>query len=557
MNQTDDFRLPILSAGLALGWGLGSVWLYQQAQLGLGIASPAAIFAGCLAVANIVRAINDQQKLRAYRSKRKNFNHAARHHGQARWGDLMDLKREKLVGGGDRGIFLGTFQGHDVWYDGQNSGNIFGPPGSGKSTSVFLPTLLVASARTDEERQTASSFIINDTSAELYAVSHQALRNAGYDVVVQSSWADEISTLIGEKVTDAGLNIFSSYNPRRWPETIRDEIKFRIKLLVPNEKPGTSEESKFFNRGGRRVLEWDCLSEYASGRTPNLGAMQQRLLASPGQLHERLVGSMESSAFGGYLASLASGLAGQMSGAPETFAGYMGVVQGALEPYDAFSAVGKHVSGPGFDISRIKGDKPVAIFLIYPARRIVTHHAMLNAEVTYLLEMICADPRRRWVTALLDEASGMGHVPELCRFLEEGRKHHLRTFLGWQALNQTDKHYDKIGRQQILAACHVLWASGIREPEFRDMLCKDLGIAAIEGGDMSINDRSRPSQIMPDQSYGMSNKGVPLMRDVRTELGPEEALLLYRNMPPCRLQKVPYFRRPEWAARAATNPYVG
>ena len=554
-SQSETFRPPLISAGFALIAVCLSHYLYTMSKSGVSIAAPAAIAAGCVATTQAMRAVNDYAKLRHYRKTREQFKIAAKHHGQARFATLEELEQEKLVNNGNRGIFLGQFEGKDIWYDGENSGNFYGPPGTGKTSCTIINTLLSASARTEEEIKTASSFLINDPAFDCYAVTHKALRDAGYDVLVLSSWTDEISEAIGEKVVDAKLNMYSSFDPKVNPAAIRDESKLRTFQLIPNEKPDTEEKTKFFNRGGRSLIECASLWIYSCEQKPNLVNIHKQLMASPAELHELFVKCMESSAFGGYLARLASGLSGIAIGAPEQFAGYLGVAHQALESYDSFSAVGKHVSGPGFDVKRFKGDKPVAVFLIYPGKRAVTHQSMLNAEISFLLEMICADPRHRRVTALIDEAAGLGYVPSLLRFLNEGRKHKLRMFCAWQDLSQGEMIYGKPGMQQILAAGHFLWASGIREPGFCAMLAKIAGTAAIE--DMSLNDRSQGAFDIADQSYGLANKGMPLMRDIRTGLKADEALIVYRNLPVIKATKIPYFTRPEWADIAGKNPYVG
>lgn len=555
MNQSAPARSPLLSTSYALGAGYATQYLYQLSQLGIELAAPAAIAAGGLAAYQTIRALDDWGSLRSRKRKYRRVKDSAKQHGKARFANLKDLKRENLVGG-KRGIFLGQFKGRDIWYDGECSGHLYAPSGAGKTTSSFIPTLLAALAIAKKDRALATSFLINDPASEIYAVCHQALRKAGYDVAVLSSWAGEITNVIGEEVVDAKLNMFSGFDPNADPAIVRDESKLRVKMLIPSEKPNTEEKTKFFNRGGRSLIECISLREYAQGRKPNLVTIHQQLMASPHELSDMFVDCMETSAFGGYLSNLASSLHGIMTGASEQFAGYLGVAMQALEPYDAISAVGKHVSGTGFDVRRFKGDKPVAVFVMYPGKRSVTHQRMLNAEWSYLLEMICADPRRRRITALIDETASLQYVPSLMRFLNEGRKHQLRMVCAWQDLTgQAEMIYGKAGMKQILAAGHFLWASGVREPETCDLLSKITGTQSVE--DVSLNDRTQSVKERIDQNYSLSNKGVPMMRDVRTELQSNEVLISYRNLPMIKATKVPYYTRRCWASIAGKNPFAG
>jgi len=555
MNDKQKFRPPSLSMGLAAVAGWTSHYLYQLSLSGHELAGPAALVAGATAAMQTVRAANDYATLRRYKRVRKKFRKGAKNHGESRFAKLKELRKAKLVDGGNRGIFLARYKGKEIWFDEETSGNLYAPSGGGKTSTVFIPTLLAAAARSRKDRLTATSFLLNDPSGEMYTVCEEALRRAGYDVVVLSSWVDEISKTIGKKVVDEGLTIYSSFDSQADPSVIRDESKFRAFQLIP-DNPQTEEKTRFFQRGGRSLIEYASLDEYANGREPNEVTIHEHLMASPEELHESFVNAMASTAFGGYHASLASSLAGIATGSPEQFAGYLGVAHQALEAYDRFSVVGKHVTGSGFDVGRFKNpERPLAGFLMYPGRRRVTHQRMLNCELSYLLEMICADPRRRRVTALIDEAAGCGYIPSLLRFLNEGRKHQLRIFSVWHDLSQAESIYGKAGMKQIIAAGQFLWASGVREPEMCEMLSKLAGTAGIE--DLSLNNRSQSDQQMNDLTHGLSNLGVPLIRDIRTGLQPDEALIFYRNLHAIKAKKVPYYTHPRWSRLADKNPYVG
>jgi type IV secretory pathway TraG/TraD family ATPase VirD4 len=552
-EKQPSFRHPLLSWGLAAVAIFATVHLLAISKTGNEWTAPAAMLCSVFAIAQFVRACNDYDKLRKHKRKFKLVAQSAKLHGMARFANSKDLKKAKLIGDRNQGIFLGTFKGKDLWYDGENSGHLYAPPGAGKTSCCLIPTLLAASARTKKERAMATSFLITDPATEIYSVTHQALRNAGYDVVVLSSWAGEISQLTGLDIVDEKLNFYNSFDPTSNPSIIRDESKLRVNLLIPSEKPDTDEKTKFFNRGGRSLIECISLFEYAHGRIPDFVSLHERVMAGEADLQGLLMECMDSHAFGGYLSSLASGLSGIMNGASEQFAGYLGVAMQALEPFDRFSSVGSHVQGSGFDVGRFKGDKPVAVFLMYPGKRTDTHQSMYNAELSFLLEMICADLRERRVTALIDEAAGIGYSPNMAtRFLNQGRKYRLRMLLAWQDLSgQAELIYGKAGMKQILAAGDYIWASGIREPESCKSFAEMAGVRARE--EVSMNDRMQ----LFDQNYSLSHRGVPLIRDVRTELQSDECLISFRNLPIIKAKKVPYFKRRKWSSVAGKNPYAG
>lgn len=556
VDTTAAYRPWQISLGIAGAWCYGASYFYARSQGGYDsefylLATLLAVF---MAARSFIRACDEFQNLRLYRKKRKRFDAGAKQHGPAQWAKRRELRKELLIGH-NRGIFVGSFENRDVFLDGDICGVIFGSQGAGKSSGVFLPTLLNARALTKVERAIAPSFITNDTSGELYAVAHEYLRRVGYEVLLLSPWANELSAAIGKSVLDARLNLSVNIDPRN-EATLLDEIKFFVKLLIPNEKPGVSAETIYFNRGGRIVIEFVCLYLSACGKKPAIDELQQ-ILADREQLHELCVRAMENSAFKGYLASCGSKVSGMMQSA-DTWAGYFGVVQGAFEPLELFSSAGKHVNGAGFDPARLKeGKRPVAVFLHFPPKRIVTHHALLNAELSLLLETVCTKPGGRPVKALIDEAAGAGYLSGLLRFMAEGRKYHLGIVPGFQDLAQIEDLYGVAGVKKMLGLAHFLWASGIREQSFSEALSKMAGTTAISGGDLSLSDRMSGSAESPEVASGLTNKGVPMIQDLRTQLGDANALLIYKTMNPCILKKVPYFTRREWAARASRNPFVG
>ncbi|GAB5407162.1 MAG: hypothetical protein Aurels2KO_53930 [Aureliella sp.] len=547
------YRPWLLSLTYASAWGYAAAYCHKARENSDSeLYTVGFLFACFMATVLLVKALDDRGKLKRHRKMMRRFKASEKAHGPAAWATKKDLKQRRLVGS-NAGIFLGMHNGKEIWESNHElSINLFGAPGTGKSSGPLATTLLNASARTVKERRIASSFIVNDSAGDLYGVASGCLRRRGYKVVLLSCWANQLSELVGEVIGDDGLNLCNNIRLSDDIGVISDEAKFLTKLLVPNEPPNTSEENKFFNRGGRQILEFIVLYLVATHQKPTLGQIKE-IASDPTYLHELYVDAIDRASH--HVAKLASTLLGMKQGAAETYAAYQGVVDGALDGYSDFGAVGQHLNGVGFDPRELKyGEQPVAAFLHYPAKRIVTHHALLNAELQFILESVCSGPRGRNVTALLDEIFGARYIDSLLRFLSEGRKHGLRTVLGWQDAAQAELIYSKPGFQQIIANCQVLWATGVREAGFAETLKQQIGLRAISGGDLSLNNRS--SSTPGDLSLGMSQKGLPMIHDLRTQLGADNALLLHTDMPPCVLQKRPYYLS-RFAKFAGRNPYAG
>lgn len=585
------FRPPWVSLLYASGAFLGCLVFYGWQRSGNELGGPLLLGAGVLTVMQLSKALDDHFKVQIHRRRRKRFKEYAWHYGEGRWANMNDLQREELVGPDKHGVLMGSFEGKDVVSSSFNSGNIIGPPGSGKSTSIYISTAFrtIDVIRKKGSTKTAPSFIFNDPSAQIYATTSKALEEAGYKIVVLSSWTEEISHLLNEEVKDSKIDIVAStIDQIGRPKSLIDDGKRACKLLIPNEKPGTSEETRFFNMGGRSIilfailyLAWKCYkvtfknvlnvlqSDVATLREMFV-EVQEAAAANEAKREEEARQEAEKAGIDvedlprrpltieedleKYLCSVADGLRGIKDHAPEQFSAYMGTVLNATEPY-GFSNVETHIQ-EGFDAKELKyGERPVAVFLIYPAERVETHQAMLNAELTHMLETVCKGRKGRTTIAMIDECFGIGYIPSILRFLAEGRKFGLRLFLGWQDMAQAEHLYSKSGLAQILAAGEVLWASGVREPGFCQMLQKILSVRAVD--DLSMNERSRSSGPIADETFNNQHRSIPLMRDIRTELESDEALLIYKNMKPAKLTKVPYFSREEWLKMAGESPYGG
>ncbi len=316
-KPADTFRPPLLSWLLSGGQAFAAWKLLELGRAGVDIAMAGAIVAGALSVGTGLKALNDQVKVREFRRRRKNFRDSAERHGKARFAAVKEIEKAGLLS--PSGIFLGEVQAGrkrycDVRYDLEGSGHIVGPPGSAKSTSVFISTLL--SSLFNE------SVIVNDPSGEIYKITHRFRRTVS-DVVVLCAWPDEVGALIGESVTNAGINFYSTFDPAKYPLSILDDLSFRSQLAIPRARGYQDEKSEFFNRGGRRLLDALGLLDVAEGRQPSYVSVRKRLMAGAGELESTLERASDSGAFGGLLAELAGGLSSTLSTGRDQFAGYL------------------------------------------------------------------------------------------------------------------------------------------------------------------------------------------------------------------------------------------
>ncbi|WP_372716132.1 type IV secretory system conjugative DNA transfer family protein [Novipirellula sp.] len=462
------------------------------------------------------------------------------------------FKRTQPIVQPTSGIFLGTINDRrktvDLRFDSEGSGSIVSPPGGGKTAKCFCPTLL-----TDP-----GTHIVFDPTLEIYSMTHVARELLGNDVYVVCPHPDDANEILhpDHQITDCGINFFGSSEFKGKPERVRENIKNRVELLLPDNLK-TDAKTRFFEIDGRELLEFTCLDELNRGRDITLPNVRERILSGPAELNEAFVEAMESSAFAGELALLANGLNGVLTAAPQQFSGGFGCAKQAIGLYDGYSSVGRHVSGPGFDPALLKtGEKNVTLYICYPGERIKTHQRMAAATMTYLFQQVCKGRPGNCVTALVDEATEIGCFP-IARFMNIGRKFNLRIFAAWQELEgQVDEVFGRSGVRQILSASELMWITSLRGPETCETFSKMIGMKGIEN--LSLNDRPQSTSTMPDQSFGRGHQSVPLIRPEDLQrMDQRLALVLVGANKPMLVNKVGYFEREAFRRIAGPNPYRG
>lgn len=453
------------------------------------------------------------------------------------------------------GIFLGSM-GHgrksfDCRYDFEGSGSIISPPGGGKTARVFIPTLL-----TDP-----GTFVVFDPALDIYQTTHEQRERLGNDVLVACPFPVDANEILSpdHQIVDCGIDFFGNIDFEGHPGTVREKIKNRVELFLP-DKVKTDSKSRFFERDGRSIIDFLCLDELRHGRRILLPNVRQRLLSGPTILNEAFVSAMDCSDFAGELALLANGLNGVLTAAPQQFSGGFGCAAQAIELFDGFSSVGSHVGGGGFDPARLKSGRNVTIYVCYPGERVKTHSRIAAATMNYLLQQVCHGRTENRVTALIDEAAELGNgdsgIP-IARYMNIGRKHNLRVFCAWQELEgQVCERYGKEGVKQILAASDLMWITSLRGPETCETFSKMIGMRSAES--INLSDRPQNVSVMPEQTFGRAHHSVPAMRPEELQrLDQRLALVLMGHHKPMLVNKVGYFERADLCQLAGPNPYRG
>jgi type IV secretion system protein VirD4 len=105
-------------------------------------------------------------------------------------------------------------------------------------------------------------------------------------------------------------------------------------------------------------------------------------------------------------------------------------------------AIKKELAGPAFDFSQMK-ERPITVWLILPARRLVTHAKWLRLALTTIIQTLMSDTRRAKVPVAIvcDEAAALGHLPVLENNVALMRGYGLKLITIWQDLAQLKSIY--------------------------------------------------------------------------------------------------------------------
>ncbi len=548
-QKAEKFRPPIVSLLFSGAWFYASYVFHFYGQRDIPWATFVSLLCSLLAIGQTVKALDDQLKVNAHRKKQARFKMKSKPHGESRFAKEQDLAKSKDFSK-RKGIFLGTLPNkknipRDVFYDGEASILAVAPPGEGKTTNLVIPTIL---------ENLGQNLICNDPGGEAYALCEPALSAAGVNVVAITPFPNEVSSRIGRKVTDAGIDIFSSLSPTMEPASLRSHLARSMKWVAAG-KPNMDEKSEFFYRSARSLGSFFALTDIIAGEKPTLPSIRRQLMQGPAELSEKFFEASDSTAFSGLYAELARSLGGTLAAAPQQFAGAFSVLEQCVDQYDAFSSLGRHTTGNGFDPSLLKHPtKRTAVFLISTLEMMETVSATTAMTLTYLFDSIAADTQSGSCTAIIDECGSLV-MPKLASSLEFYRKANLRTFLIFQDLaGQIEKNFGKAAVKQILAACRYKIGLGLQEPETLEMFSKLCGTQSVQ--DMSLNDRAGLGDPMPDVTDGQSHKSVPLFRaeEIRT-MRSDQLLVIGGNVRPIILNKVAYWQRSKWLKKAGPSPY--
>ncbi|HEV3457426.1 MAG TPA: type IV secretory system conjugative DNA transfer family protein [Thermoanaerobaculia bacterium] len=463
-------------------------------------------------------------------------------HGSSHWASAREAAAAGLLADGEGGIVVGRL-GKRLLVDRKDRhALVYAPSGTGKSSCLVIPTLL-------RWRGSALAF---DIKGELWA------KTAGYRHT-QGECAIRFDPTLRQGS--------ASYNPLlaipRSPEDVAAAQDVADVLVNPEGKEAVGAE-RFFEDSARALLTGAILHVVYTEPQPSLGACL-RLLSAPQpaatwetmrtEVHDRegnrgwvdrATGAM--SRTHPTVASAASRMLGMD---PRTATGVLATAQSKLVLFEDPVVCGNTARSDFRGEDLIAGERPVAVYLTVAPSDLDRVRPLLRIVLNQITRQLTREVRagRRPVLLMLDELTALGKLDFLHRGIGFFRGYQVRVFISIQSLEQLFQIYGE--HQSIGANCGVQVAYGANDVATAKLLSEMTGRRTVE-----FRRESRDRGLFGGRrTETEAEAGRPLLSaDEVRRLPDGEALIYVAGCAPIRGERIPYWRDPELARRAALPP---
>lgn len=453
-------------------------------------------------------------------------------YGSASWAKVWALFRNGLLN--RRGLTVGDWTGRlSVHYDGIH-GITFGPTGAGKGATAILPNLL-----------SYPFFFLIDPGGENTAIAAKWWRKRGLPFGCINFFA-----MHGDKPWDLpahGFNPIDFLDPAS-PAFAADSLLF-AEMLTPRtgQEGGSNLYFKDAAQTAKRAMIVHIKTVEPKARR-NLATLYE-YVNSDAKGWKALIAAMKASPVcGGLVRQEAIKLERIGDQAPEEFSAIMSTIQQDLS-FLADPLVSEKLSRSDVDFSILKGLAPGQqggiISVVLPLEYMESHAAITRLALACAVLAMQRKPlAKSKVVFLIDETATLGKVLRFPHWLATLRRYRVVIWSIWQNLGQVVELYGK-GWQTLIGNCGVVQILGVADLETAEHTEKLLGkcttstVTKNGRGERTIAETARPL----------------LMQDELRRLKAHEQIVFIGNLPPIKLRKTQYWRRPELAGRFYRNPY--
>lgn len=414
---------------------------------------------------------------------------------------LGGYKRWKLLNRGNKGLLIDGYRLRLSEKASFESVLTVGGMGRGKSSTFVIPNLLT---------QGESSFVVTDTSGELFAKTSGHLAAKGYQIRVLNLMDPTHS---------------ETYNPLTNARSFT-EIGQVAEIIMRSAMPGPQKDP-FWNSGGEKILRImiQCLHNNGDPAFTNLANVKHLIanfdahLMQPGQLgrlDQFVLGATQNdpTTWADYRSFL--------NGNPKTMLSFLTTADTALNALGN-PQIAQLTATSSIDFTELRRRK-TALYVIVRQQDMIYYQFMLNLFYTDLFSSLLGNLQTtdRPVYLLLDE---FGHlsIPNFQTFATTARKYHVGFWIFLQSLSQLEARYGRHDAETI-----------------RDGLQTQIYLPG-QNLDTARQLEARLGRMANPKGTG---SGRPLLTaDEIIRLKDDQALLFYSNQRPALIKTKPYFRQ--------------
>jgi type IV secretion system protein VirD4 len=169
----------------------------------------------------------------------------------------------------------------------------------------------------------------------------------------------------------------------------------------------------------------------------------------------------------------------------------------------------KELTGPWFDFSQMK-KRPITVWLILPARRLITHAKWLRMALTAIIQILMSDTSKAKVPVALvcDEAAALGHLAVLENNVALMRGYGLKLITIWQDLAQLKAIY-KERWESFIGNSGVLQSFSAQDVVTAEYLSSRTGQTTRQATSVGLS-QSLQAGAPPSLSTSASRAPIPL-----------------------------------------------
>lgn len=444
-------------------------------------------------------------------------------YGSARWANRREVERAGLFG--DKGIFLGRFQGQYLRHNGPEHVMAFAPTRSGKGVGLVVPTLL----------SWTGSAVIHDIKGENWHLT--------------AGWRSRFSHALLFDPTDARS---AKYNPllevRRGQQEVRD-VQNIADILVDPE--GALDRRNHWEKTSHSLLVGAILHVLYAEEEKTL-ARVATFLSDPKRSFASTLGCMMTTNHLGSAAApkvhpvVASAARELLNKSENERSGVLSTAMSFLGLYRD-PTVAEVTSRCDWRIADlVEGDHPVSLYLVIPPSDISRTKPLvrlvlnqIGRRLTEKLDTGSASHGKHQLLMMLDEFPALGRLDFFETSLAFMAGYGVRAFLIAQSLNQIEKAYGE--HNAILDNCHVRVAFATNDERTARRISDALGVATEQRA-MRNYAGHRLAPWLAHVMVSRQETARPLLTQGEImQLPPADELVLVSGMPPIRAHKLRYF----------------